>query len=153
MQPFLPDLSEHKVAKNRETAVFQSVKNQSVVVIVDGSALQLHQVVDQLSSQLRSQGWNFHPRVVFPSPAAAAILRDGDNELAVGWQFSGEPAELRIDLVHSVEEEMDGVLGRGLPQQLLQVDEEWSLLRRNTLGRHIEVVRELKADGTKQLDD
>ena len=149
----IPDLCEHKMAKDRETAVFQSVENESIVVIVDRPALQLHQVVDQLPSQLRSQGWNFHPWVVFPSPAAATVLRDGDYELAVRRQLSGEPAELRIDLVNSVKEEVDGVLGGGVPQQLLQVDEERSLLGRNTLGWHIEVVRELKANGSKELDD
>ena len=144
----IPDLCEHKVAKNGETAVFQSVENESVVVIVDGPALELHEVVDQLPPQLWSQGWNLHPWMVFPSPAAATVLGDGDYELAVGWQLSGKPAELRIDLVNSVKEEMDGVLGGGVPQQLLQVDEERSLLGRNTLRRHVEVVRELKANGT-----
>ena len=153
MLPLIPDLCEHKMAKDRETAVFQSVENESIVVIVDRPALQLHQVVDQLPSQLRSQGWNFHPWVVFPSPAAATVLRDGDYQLAVRRQLSGEPAELRIDLVNSVKEEVDGVLGGGVPQQLLQVDEEGSLLGRNTLGWHIEVVRELEANGSKELDD
>ena len=123
------------------------------MVVVDGPALELHQVVDQLPSQLRPQGWNFHPWMVFPSPATAAVFRDRHNELAVGWQVSGEPAEFRIDLVDSVKEEMDGVLRGGLTQQLLEVDEEGSLLGRNTLGRHVEVIRELKANGTKELDD
>ena len=91
--------------------------------------------------------------MVFPSPAAAAVFRDGDNELAVGWQVSGEPAEFRIDLVDSVKEEMDGMLGASMPQQLLEVDEERGLFGRNTLRRHVEVVRELKANGTKELDD
>ena len=81
----IPDLCEHKVAKNGETAVFQSVENEPVVVVVDGPALELHQVVDQLPAQLRSKGWNFQPWVVFPSPAAVAVLGDGDDELAVGW--------------------------------------------------------------------
>ena len=153
MLPSIPDLCEHEVAKYRETAVFQSVENESIVVIVDGPTLELHHVVDQFPSQLGSQGWNFHPGVVFPSPAAATVLCNGDYELAVRWQLGGKPAELRVDLVDSVKEEMDGVLGGGVTQQLLEVDEEGSLLGRNTLGRHIEVVRELKADRTKELDD
>ena len=153
MLPSIPDLCEHKVAKNWKTAVFQSVEDESIVVIVDGPALELHHVVDQLPSQLGSQGWNLHSWVVFPSPAAATVLSDGDYELAVRWQLGGKPAELRVDLVDSVKEEMDGVLGGGVTQQLLEVDEERSLLGRNTLGRHIEVVRKLKANRTKELDD
>ena len=84
--------------------------------------------------------------MVFPSPAAAAVFRHRDDELAEGWQLGGQPPEFRIDLVGSVEEEVDGVDGGGVTQQLLEVDEQRRLLRRNALGRLVEVVRELEAN-------
>ena len=148
-----PYLCEDQAAKDWKAAVLKGIENETVVVVVDRPVLQLHQVVDQLPAQIGSQGRNLHSWVVFPSPAAAAVLRDGHNELAVGRELSREPAELRIELVNSVKEEVDGVLGGGLAQQLLEIDEERRLLRGDTVRRHVEVVRELKAYGTQELND
>ena len=109
-----PYLCEDQAAKDWKAAVLKGIENETVMVVVDRPVLQLHQVVDQLPAQFGSQRRNLHSWVVFPSPAAAAVLRDGHNELAVGRELTWEPAELRIELVNSVKEEMDGVLGGGV---------------------------------------
>ena len=99
-----PNLCEHQATKDWKAAVLKGIKNETVVVVVDRPVLQLHQVVDQLPAQFGSQRRNLHSWVVFPSPAAAAVLCDGHNELAVGRELSREPAELRIELISSVQE-------------------------------------------------
>ena len=148
-----PYLCEDQAAKDWKAAVLKGIENETVVVVVDRPVLHLHQVVDQLPAQFGSQRRNLHSWVVFPSPAAAAVLRDGHNELAVGRELTWEPAELSIELVSSVKEEVDRVLGGGVAQQLLEIDEERRLLRGDTVRRHVEVVRELKAYGTQELND
>ena len=45
------------------------------------------------------------------------------------------------------------MLGGGVAHQLLEIDKERRLFRGDTVRRNVEVVRELKAYGTEELND
>ena len=71
------------------------------------------------------------------------------DHLAVFWQEAGYPGEgspVRVGghLVHAVQQQEDGLLGRGRPQHLLQEDHRGGEVRGHTSPVQVQVVADLK---------